>query len=171
MNLLKSNPSLPVIIIAGTDSEEVATEAPNHGAVDYIVKTPREIQRLPHIIKKVLENELLEPLRHKADDALRESEDKFKRIIEFPNIGNSITYLSGEMKLNRVFREMLGFSEEESQKISWQKITHPDDIPQSQMNIDELLSGQKEFGRITNTYFQKRWLCVVGRYLFFIAEG
>ena len=50
----KANPSLPVIIVAGTDSEEVATEAINHGAVDYIVKTPREIQRLPHIKKKCL---------------------------------------------------------------------------------------------------------------------
>ena len=151
----KTDPRLPVIIVTGTGSEEVAAEAIKRGAADYILKTPHHIQRLPHTIKTVLENERLKALHRQTDNALRESEDKFKHIFEFSNIGNSITSLSGEMHLNKTFREMLGYSEKESQSITWQKITHPDDIDKSQMNIDKLLSGNKDAGRITKRYLKK----------------
>lgn len=64
---------LPVIIVTGTGSEEVAAEAIKRGAADYVIKSPKHIQRLPHTILAVLEREKLEDERQKAEEALQES--------------------------------------------------------------------------------------------------
>jgi len=47
-------PGLPVIIVTGTGSEEVAVEAMRKGAADYVIKTPRHIRKLPETIEAVL---------------------------------------------------------------------------------------------------------------------
>ena len=68
-------PHLPVIIVTGTGSEEVAAEAIKRGAADYVLKTPKHIRRLPHTIHQVLEKELLEQQRLQAEANLRESNE------------------------------------------------------------------------------------------------
>ena len=62
---------LPVIIVTGTGSEEIAAEAIKRGAADYVIKTPKHIQRLPHTIHTVLEKKRLEDERKRAEDSLR----------------------------------------------------------------------------------------------------
>jgi len=53
------NPDLPVVIVTGTGSEEVAAEAIKRGAADYVLKSPRHIQHLPQTIHAVLEKQRL----------------------------------------------------------------------------------------------------------------
>ena len=48
------DPGLPVLIVTGTGSEEIAVEAMKRGAADYVIKTPQHIQRLPLTIQSVL---------------------------------------------------------------------------------------------------------------------
>jgi PAS domain S-box-containing protein len=48
------NPRLPVLIVTGTGSEEIAVEAMKRGAADYVIKTPQHIQRLPLTIQSVI---------------------------------------------------------------------------------------------------------------------
>ncbi len=48
-------PGVPVVILTGTGSEEVAVEALKRGAADYVIKSPRHIRRLPMTIAAVLE--------------------------------------------------------------------------------------------------------------------
>ncbi len=48
--------------------------------------------------------------RKRAEDALRESEEKFKYVFDRSIIGKSITLPSGEMDANQAFAEMLGVS-------------------------------------------------------------
>lgn len=61
---------LPVIIVTGTGSEEVAAEAIKRGAADYVIKTPQHIRRLPHTIQAVLEKKRLEDERQHAEETL-----------------------------------------------------------------------------------------------------
>jgi two-component system cell cycle sensor histidine kinase/response regulator CckA len=61
---------LPVIIVTGTGSEEVAAEAIKRGAADYVIKTPKHIRRLPHTIHAVLEKKQLEDERQQAEEVL-----------------------------------------------------------------------------------------------------
>lgn len=65
-------PALPVIIVTGTGSEEVAVEAMKRGADDYVLKTVKHIQRLPLTIHTVLEKKRLQQERERAQHALRE---------------------------------------------------------------------------------------------------
>ncbi len=51
----KVDPELPVVIVTGTGSEEVAVEAMKRGAADYVIKTASHIRRLPATLKSVLE--------------------------------------------------------------------------------------------------------------------
>jgi len=65
-------PGLPVVIITGTGSEEVAVEAFKRGAVDYVLKTPLQLLKLSTTLALTLENKtpgreqvLSSLLRHK----------------------------------------------------------------------------------------------------------
>jgi PAS domain S-box-containing protein len=93
--------------------------------------------------------------RKQADATLRESEDKFRHFFESSNVGKSITQVSGEIRVNRAFCEMLGYSLKELQGGKWQEITHPDDIELTQQQIDILISGEKDTVRFTKRYLKK----------------
>ena len=62
---------IPVVIVTGTGSEEVAVEAMKRGAADYVIKTPKHIQRLPITIHAVLEKKYLEEERKQAEERFR----------------------------------------------------------------------------------------------------
>ncbi len=93
--------------------------------------------------------------RKQAENALRESEDKFKYIFDHSVSGKSITLVSGEINVNQAFCEMLGYSSGELQNRNWQSITYPEDIELSQRVIDQLLSGEKESTRFIKRYLRK----------------
>lgn len=93
--------------------------------------------------------------RKQADSALRESEEKFKRVFEAANVGKSITLLTGKINVNKAFADMLGYSEEELQSKTWQELTPPDDIEVTQRIIDRLLTGEKESDRFIKRYIHK----------------
>ncbi len=62
-------PDLPVIIVTGTGTEEIAVNALKQGASDYVIKTPRHIVHLPFTIKAVMERiRLLQQQRQQQDE-------------------------------------------------------------------------------------------------------
>ena len=93
--------------------------------------------------------------RKQADEALSQSEDKFKYVFDYSNVGKSITSLEGEIQVNKAFCDMLGYSPEDLQGKRWQDITHPDDLELCQREIDSILSGEKETARFTKRYLKK----------------
>ena len=64
-------PRLPVVIVTGTGTEEVAVEAMRRGAADYVVKTPHHIRRLPYTILAAMEKERLRDDRERIEEELR----------------------------------------------------------------------------------------------------
>ena len=67
------NARMPVIILTGTGSEEIAVESMKRGASDYVIKSPHHIQRLPQTIQAVLEKQHMIEERIQAEEALRRS--------------------------------------------------------------------------------------------------
>ena len=47
-------PDVPVIVVTGTGSEEIAVKALKEGADDYVIKTPHHIAQLPHTVRRTL---------------------------------------------------------------------------------------------------------------------
>jgi len=75
-------PEIPVIFLTGTGSEEAAVLSLKQGAADYILKNPKHISRLPHIIENVIHNRQLERERLEALQKLKESEARYRSIVE-----------------------------------------------------------------------------------------
>lgn len=93
--------------------------------------------------------------RLKTEEALRESEDKFKYIFEHSALGNSISMPSGSVHFNNSFCETLGYSEEELTHMKWQDFTHPDDFTITQNVVDSLTARKSDSIRFTKRYLRK----------------
>jgi PAS domain S-box-containing protein len=93
--------------------------------------------------------------RKKTEASLRESEDKFKYVFDHSVIGKSITLPSGEVNVNQAFCDMMGYTSEELCKLKWQDFTHPDDFERTQVAINTILDGKKDFVRFTKRYIRK----------------
>ena len=93
--------------------------------------------------------------RHLVESALRDSEDIFKYIFDYSNIGKSITLISGKSQVNKNLSEMLGYSPEELQDNKFLEITHPDDVELTQREMNALLSGEKKVTRFTKRFIKK----------------
>jgi PAS domain S-box-containing protein len=93
--------------------------------------------------------------RRSQEEALRESEDKFKYVFDHSVIGKSITLLSGEINVNKAFCEMLGYEPRELKKINWADISHPDDVDLTNEALGLILSGEKDSARFIKRYIHK----------------
>lgn len=65
-------PEVPVVILTGTGTEELAVQAMKMGATDYVIKNVRHMRRLPHTIESILENEQLRRGQREAQQRLGE---------------------------------------------------------------------------------------------------
>ena len=104
-----SNPDLPVVIVTGTGSEEIAVEAMRSGAADYVIKSPSHIQRLPITIRAVLEKLHLQAEKARAEEALRESQRRLSELFDFlPDATFAIDLEGKVIAWNRAIEEMTG---------------------------------------------------------------
>lgn len=71
----EARPGLPVVIVTGTGSEEIAVEALKRGASDYVIKSPKHILRLPETIASAFERRRLS---EDKDALLREVHHRVK---------------------------------------------------------------------------------------------
>ena len=90
-----------------------------------------------------------------AEEAIVESEEKFRNIFENSTDGKSITYFNGSVKTNAAFCKIVGYSQKELSELKWQSITHPDDIEGNTAIFNAILSGEKDFDRWKKRYIKK----------------
>ena len=94
--------------------------------------------------------------RKKAEEALRESNERFQNVFEYSTIGKSITSPEGKLlKINAAFADMLGYSIEELQGLDFTKITYPDDIALSKESVRCLLAQEKGSYNFEKRYYHK----------------
>jgi diguanylate cyclase (GGDEF)-like protein/PAS domain S-box-containing protein len=92
--------------------------------------------------------------RKRIEDALREARDRFRSIFDHAPIGVAMVSLEGRyLQVNRSLCEILGYTEEELQALTWQEITHPDDLAASSAYARRIVEG--EFPRY---HLEKRFL-------------
>jgi diguanylate cyclase (GGDEF)-like protein/PAS domain S-box-containing protein len=120
--------NLPVLIVTGTGSEEIGVEAMKLGAADYVIKTPRHIQRLPQTIAVVLEKQRLRAEHERVDAQLKESEALFHTLARGSPVGIFRTDASGQLTyLNERCAEIAGYPAEKGLGLGWIKALHPED--------------------------------------------
>lgn len=89
-----------------------------------------------------------------SENALQESEDKFKYVFENIPIGISLTLPAGEVQANKTFYKLLGYPDDRD-VLKWHDFTHHEDIELSQQVVDSILSGEKDSARIIKRYLHK----------------
>lgn len=119
LKLAKENrPDVPVIIITGTGSEEIAVQAMKLGADDYVIKTVHHIRNLVPTVRNVLEKHRIRAEHAAATDALRESEERFRLLFEYSMDGVMLTIPDGRvLRANPAACRILGRTEDEIIKL------------------------------------------------------
>jgi PAS domain S-box-containing protein len=81
--------------------------------------------------------------RKRAEQAMRESEEKFRSYFDRPLVGISIISPSkGQIRVNGKYCEMLGYSADELMAVGWDKITHPEDLGRDLEQFNRLVAGE-----------------------------
>jgi PAS domain S-box-containing protein len=95
--------------------------------------------------------------RRRAEEVLRDSEERFRSAFDDAGIGMSLTSLNGQfLKVNRSLCELLGYSEVELLRLRFQDITHADDLPADMALLDRLLTREGRTSAIEKRYLDKR---------------
>jgi two-component system cell cycle sensor histidine kinase/response regulator CckA len=118
---------LPFIIVSGTMGEETAVQAMRAGAQDFVVKD--RIGRLVPAVEREVRECKQRVARRKAEQALRESELRFRRLAESGLVGIIVAEVSGRiLEANHAFLNMVGYSREElaSGLVNWAELTPPE---------------------------------------------
>ena len=83
--------------------------------------------------------------RRKTEQALHESEEKFRALFESAPIGIALHDASGHyLDTNRTYQEMLGYSGAELQHMGVKPVTHPDDLAEGQRLYGALRDGTRD---------------------------
>jgi PAS domain S-box-containing protein len=94
--------------------------------------------------------------RHRNDEALRESEERYKGIYQHASMGIAIWDLDGRMvSCNPAYCDMRGYSEDELRWLSFEAIVHPEDRERHACEVKKLISQQIPSFEIENRCLAK----------------
>ena len=99
----------------------------------------------------------------RAEEALQEIEERFRLAFENANIGMCLVDLQGRLaKVNHQMCEILGYSQEELERMTINDIAHPEDLNISPTFIKRATSGEIEHTNFEKRYFHKEGHIVWG---------
>ncbi|MCI0748624.1 MAG: response regulator [Verrucomicrobia subdivision 3 bacterium] len=155
LRLLKELSSdVPLILVTGSHSEEVAVECMREGAEDYILKD--SLRRLPSAVLNAVRKRAGERERRAAREALRRSEEQYRLIAE--NTRDLICIIDLQMTVlyaSPSHRSVLGYAPNDLLAKSISDVIHPDDAQTWRNTLDEALflkEGRTAELRFRNAY-------------------
>ena len=93
-----------------------------------------------------------------AEEALRESEERFRAIFEQAAVGVAlINPTTGRfIKVNQKYCDIVGYSPGEMQALTIREITHPDDLAQDHAHMERLAGGEIREFALEKRYVHKK---------------
>lgn len=144
---LRTAPAAPIVILTGSRDEQVALEAMQGGAQDYLVKRDLGAALLTRTIRHAIERKRREieyrreaAERRLAEEALQRSEAYFRSLID--NAIDLITVVdeAGVIRYESPsVKRALGFLPEELVGRSFLEFTHPDDVPRMRAMLSTVI--------------------------------
>ncbi|MGZ4190445.1 MAG: PAS domain S-box protein, partial [Actinomycetota bacterium] len=94
--------------------------------------------------------------RRRTGAALRESEERFRLTIDEAPIGMALVSLEGRfVRVNRALCEIVGYDPAELTGLTFQAITHPDDLAADLALLDQLVRGEIPRYQLGKRYLRK----------------
>src|SRR5437588_3284371 len=94
--------------------------------------------------------------RKRAEQALRQSEERWRSVFENSSIGVALTDLNGRfLATNHVYQTIVGYTEEELRELYFLDVTHEDYRDANSALITELLEGKRQQFQIEKRYLRK----------------
>jgi PAS domain S-box-containing protein len=95
--------------------------------------------------------------RKQAEEALRQSEERFRAAFDVAAVGIAMSTPEGHwIRVNPALCEIVGYSESELLRMTFQEITHPDDLVADLRHLDDLLNGRIDAYQMEKRYIHKR---------------
>ncbi len=119
---------IPFIIVSGSIGEDVAIDAIRQGAHDYVLKD--RTARLGPAVRNALEDKRLREERERSEEKLRESEEKYRMVVENASDAICIT-VNGHISFinDRQLLHITGYEKKEIEIKPFFSIIHPEDLP------------------------------------------
>jgi len=127
-------------------------------ATDYVERDVRLLEAIAAYIAPVLNARLQrdrqEKHRERAEEALRESEERFRRAFEDSAVGMALVDTSGRYtEVNRALSGVLGYSRRELLTMGTNDVTYPGDV-----NTNNDIARRLRAGKIDSFTLQKRYV-------------
>jgi PAS domain S-box-containing protein len=123
----------------------------------FIIEIAKErIKKSASLIARLVEKKVL-------DEALGESEKKFRNAFNHSGIGMAIVGLNGNfIEVNDNFPKIFGYTKKEFSEKKILQITHPDDLEKSRIKIQELLANKYDSFHVEKKYLAKNGKIIWG---------
>jgi PAS domain S-box-containing protein len=138
---------VPFIALVDPGEERLGLALMRRGALDCLIKDARWLERVPPVVERALQR--LEQQRRlgAAQEALRQSEERFRRVNESGFINIAFFTTDGRITdANDAFLQLVGFSRQELNAglLRWDRLTPPEWLPRTYQAMEQL----KATGRI-----------------------
>ena len=144
-HLKAAGDTTPFIIITGRGREDVVIEALNEGADFYLQKGGNATAQFAELANKIH----YAVSRKRAEEALRESEEKYRHLIEHSNDAIVVAQ-DGMLRLvNARAVEITGYSKEELMSLPFPMLIHPDDRGMVVERFEKRIGGDETLSRYT----------------------
>jgi len=101
-----------------------------------------------------VQNDITE--RRRIEERLRESEERFRATFEYAAVGAAQVGLDGRwLRVNRRLSEIVGYSEEELLDLTFQDITHPEDLEEDLERVRRMLAGELDTYTLEKRYTKR----------------
>lgn len=132
--------------------------------IDFMLAPMRDATgRITHLIPSAIDISA----RKAADAALRASEARHRTLLEEAPVGIAEVGLDGRwIEVNRKLLEIVGYTRDELLALTFQDITHPEDLDTDVHEMRRLLAGETTGYTLDKRYVRKDgspvWICLTG---------
>ncbi len=141
---------------APLETDQAETVDGSGSGHDEIVRLHRHFNDIAATVRREIS------VRRHAEDALRESEERFRSAMHYSPIGMALVSRSGEyLEVNPALCAIVGYSADELLATGFESITYPDDYPDDVVATQRMLDREVESIRRVKRYRHKdgriRW--------------
>lgn len=94
--------------------------------------------------------------RKQTEEALRESRERFQRAFDHAAVGMALVGLEGRfLQVNEAVCHLTGYARDELLALTFQDLTHPDDLGADLAQVEQLLAGEIDSYHMEKRYIRK----------------